>query len=98
MTTTDTMKGMRKIIAILEKEPGRILSATDMVRERVIPWAKHTRTLLGIIKADMHGPKVLNAKVSGKGYQARYKIEASNIIKYLKEYGPVMIHMVRTRK
>ena len=89
---------MRSIVEALKKDPRRRLSVSDIKREGCMPWAAHHRTIVGTIRADMHGPNVLKAKVEGEGTQLRYTVEARNLINYLTAYGPVLMSMVRKPK
>lgn len=95
MTTHSKIKGMRSQVEALKKEPSRKLSVTDIKREGYMPWATHHRTIVGVIRADMHGPNLLGATEEGEGKQRRYTVEARNLIKYLTAYGPVLMGMVR---
>jgi len=93
MTTNSIIKGMRRQVEALKKEPKRELSITDVKREGILPWARHHRTIIGIVRADMHGPNLLKAKVSGKGRNTRYTMRAENIIRYLETYGPALMSL-----
>lgn len=92
------MKSMRSQVEALKRDPKRKLSVSDIKREGYMPWATHHRTIVGIIRADMTGPNLLNAKEEGEGKQRRYTIEARNLINYLTAYGPVLMSMVRKPK
>lgn len=98
MTTHSNLKSMRSKVEALKKDPSRKLSVSDIRREGYMPWATHHRTIVGIIRADMHGPNLLKAKVEGTGTQQRYTVAARNLINYLTAYGPVLMSMVRKQK
>ena len=89
---------MRKQVEALKKDPQRKLSVSDIKREGLMPWARHHRTIVGIIRADMHGPNLLGAKVTDEDRLTRYTVKAENLIKYLNAYGPVLMGMVRKPK
>jgi len=95
MTTHSIVTRMRKNVEILRKEPNKALSIADIRREGYMPWATHHRTIVGIIRADLHGPNLLRAKVSGEDTQLRYTVLAKNLINYLTAYGPALASMVR---
>jgi len=86
---------MRDNVEALKKKPNRKLSLSDIRQENLMPWARNQKTLLSLIKADLHGPNILKATVEGKGTNTRYQIEARNIIKYITIYGPVLERYVR---
>lgn len=95
MTTRSILKDMSRTVEALKKEPARRLSVTDIKKEGVMPWALHHQTIIGIIKADMHGPNILKAEVDKKEKTTRYSVKAENLIKYITLYGPVLASTVR---
>ena len=95
MTTHSKIGSMRKTVDTLKQEPSTELSVTDIKRGNYIPWAKHHRTIVGIIEADMHGPNLLEARLTGKDQLTRYFVSKKNLIKYINTYGPALMSMVR---
>lgn len=89
---------MREQIKSLKKDLKRKLSIADIRREGYMPWAKHHRTIIGIIRADMTGPNILKAKVEGENKQLRYTIVSKNLINYLTTYGPALATLARKTK
>lgn len=79
----------------IKNNPKKYYTVTDLVRTRIIPWAKHNRTINKIIEADLEGYSVLKAEVSGTDEYRQYRIAKKNLIKYLKIYGPALMATVR---
>lgn len=90
------MKKLERVVETLKRSPKREYTIEEIAGMQLIPWARDPRTIRRIILIDSKGD--LDATVSGKGTQRRYLVKGSNIIKYLRKYGPVLMHTTRKPK
>lgn len=98
MQTQGKIKALERIIEILTRSPKREYSIEEIRELRLIPWARDQRIIRKIILLDQKGEQILNATITGKATQRRYLVRGSNIIKYLKKYGPALMHTARKPK
>lgn len=89
---------MKKQVEFLQKDPTRKYNTADFVRLKLIPWARHQKTVKKIIELDKKGPNVLHAKITGVDNKRRYLVSGEYIINYLQIYGPILIGTVRKPK
>ena len=87
MHTSDTMEEMTQV------EPKRTYTATDIAREGLIPWARDAKTIAKILASG-----VIETEVTGESTQKRYSVKGSKLKKYLKQYGPALMHTARKPK
>lgn len=92
------MKKLERAIEALKRSPKREYTIEEVKESELIPWARDARTIRKIVILDSKGEKLLDAKITGKGTQRRYLVKAANITRYLKKYGPVLMHTARKPK
>lgn len=92
------MKTLERAVETLKRSPKREYTIEEIRELRLIPWARDVRTIRKIILLDSKGEKLLAAKITGKDSQRRYLVRGAQIIKYLKKYGPVLMHTARKPK
>ncbi len=82
---------MEKSIKYLSNRKGEIFSCRRIIQEKLIPWSLDTRTLIKIIQSDMKGENILEVVVRDGLKVNRYEIKGSNLLKYIKKYGNVLM-------
>lgn len=92
------MKKLERVVETLKRSPKREYTIEEIAGMQLIPWARDPRTIRRIILIDSKGAKDLAAEITGKATQRRYLVKGSNIIKYLRKYGPVLMHTTRKPK
>lgn len=85
--TNDSILEMTKKV-----DPKKIYTATEISKQRLIPWAKDSRIIAKILRSG-----VIETKISGQGQARRYRVKGSEIIKYLKKHGEALIHTARKK-
>lgn len=83
--TCDKIEDMRSKV-----DHNKIYSATDIQRLGLFPWAKGNRGIVKILESG-----ILETEISGENQQKRYSVKGSEIIKYINQYGHVLIHTAR---
>jgi len=89
------MKILEGAVEALKRSPKRELSVEDIREMQAMPWARDARTIRKMIELDAKGANVLGAKIAGYSTQKRYAVQRSRLIKYLRMYGPVLMHHAR---
>lgn len=92
------MKKLERAVEALKRSPKREYTIEEISELQLIPWARNARTLRSIILQDSKGEKILDATITGRDTQRRYLVKGSQIIKYLRKYGPVLMHTARKPK
>lgn len=93
---SDTLEIVRRLVDTLANEnPEKIYSRMDIEEMRLMPWAKNGRTICKFIDADIVGKNILDAAVTGEGGRRRYQIKAKNLIKFLEQYGQLLLEFAR---
>jgi hypothetical protein len=87
-----------KVEALRKMEPEKMLSLNEIKLGRHIPWAFHSQTIMGVIKADLGTENILQVEKSGARNGTRYSVKVKNLINYLERYWPVMISFVQSPK
>jgi len=98
MKKHDTMKILERAVEALKRSPKRVLSVEDIREMQAMPWARDARTIRKMIELDAKGERVLAAKIVGLSTQKRYAVQRAHLIKYLRKYGPVLMHHARKPK
>lgn len=98
MQTQAIIKKLERVTETLKRSPKREYTIEEIQEGEFIPWARDPRTIRKIIMLDSKGEGILDAAITGKGTQRRYLVKGSNIIKYLRKYGPVLMHTARKPK
>ena len=88
METYDMIKDMSSKV-----DPKQEYSATDIVRLGLLPWAKSPQTLSKILASG-----VLKTTIIGEDTQKRYVVKGEDLIEYIKNFGPVLLHTARKSK
>lgn len=92
------MKKLERAVEALKRSPKREYTIEEIREAQLIPWARDARTIRKIVILDSKGEKLIDAKITGKDTQRRYLAKGANIIKYLRKYGPVLMHTARKPK
>lgn len=84
-------------IKILERNPEKEWGLMDIVFHEIMPWARNSRTVRSILtqQATFLHTRFENNDGSNK---RRYFVKASELIAYLKAYGPALLGTVRKTK
>jgi hypothetical protein len=84
---------------MIDIEPTRTYSLQDIKILELFPWAKDNRTIRKILEEKKYfGASTLKPKIVGSSNRRRYSVKGSNIINYIKIYGPWLITTVRKTK
>lgn len=87
MRTHDIINLSAKVEAL---KPSTKLTINTIVKQHLLPWAKDERTVKKIIRADLHGPNILKADTGD--IKSVYIVEARNLNRYIKAYGPAFMY------
>jgi len=79
-------------------DPKREYTATEILDQKLFPWARHPQTLARMISKDLTGENLLEAQVFGEGKRKRYLIKGRSISKFLKKYGTYLMMSSRKSK
>lgn len=73
-------------------------SLTEIAERKLFPWVRNERSVRKHLEADLAGPNLLKAQITGADSQKRYLVSGKNIIKYLQIHGLALMATARKPK